>query len=154
MGIDIKGMDKAELLAGLYNASKPLGLGFLEATVTPMTRDDALAIIAEEGLSFDYLNGRVMKIDLAGDTLEPWGYDRDNGQGSAAKIVDTIKTGGTVPTQVNEFGDKLDAFLRAAGPTISKGNQVNLGINEELREALLRVRQNFKAPKTGEDGMN
>jgi len=34
-GIDIKGMDKAELLAGLYNNSKPLGLGFCRLIPIP-----------------------------------------------------------------------------------------------------------------------
>jgi hypothetical protein len=30
--IDIRGIDKAELLTALYNRSKPLALGFLDAT--------------------------------------------------------------------------------------------------------------------------
>ena len=35
--LDIKGIDKAELLAGLYNRSKPLGLGFLQASAGDVT---------------------------------------------------------------------------------------------------------------------
>jgi hypothetical protein len=31
---------------------------------------------------FDYLKGRVMKIDLSGEMMDTWLYDRDNGQGS------------------------------------------------------------------------
>ena len=31
--VDIKGLNKAEVLAALYNNSKPLGLGFLHFTV-------------------------------------------------------------------------------------------------------------------------
>lgn len=154
MRIDIKGLDKAELLAGLYNASKPLGLGFLHATTEPMSRQDAEAIIAEQGLYFDYLNGRVMKVNLEGDELQPSNYDRNNGEGSAANVVNAIKTGGPVPSQTKEFGEGFDAFLRAAVPTTCAGNNINLGVDEELREALLQARRRLNLPKTGKDGMS
>lgn len=41
---------------------------------------------------FDYLHGRVMKIDLRGDELETWLYDRDNGQGAAEAIIDALRS--------------------------------------------------------------
>ncbi len=62
--INIEGLDKAELLAALYNNSQPLGLGFLKGLSNSMTLKDANVFIKEKGLSFDYLNGRVMKINL------------------------------------------------------------------------------------------
>src|SRR5271166_1252037 len=73
-GLDIKGIDKAELLAGLYNRSKPLGLGFLQATPSDMTAEQARGIIKEQGLDFDYLNGGVMNVNLARGTvlLQSW----------------------------------------------------------------------------------
>lgn len=36
---------------------------------------------------FDYLKGRVMKIDLSKNELDPWLYDRDNGAGKAEKVL-------------------------------------------------------------------
>jgi hypothetical protein len=34
--IDLKGLNKAAVLAALYNASKPQGMGFLQYDPTPM----------------------------------------------------------------------------------------------------------------------
>ena len=84
--IDLKGLDKAEVLAKLYNASKPQGLGFLHATPDDMSVDSARELL-EEYTRFDYLHGRVMKINLSGDELDPRLYDRDNGEGAAARAI-------------------------------------------------------------------
>ncbi len=40
---------------------------------------------------FDYLAGRVMKIDLSGDELDPRLYDRDLGQGAAERTIDALR---------------------------------------------------------------
>jgi hypothetical protein len=89
--IDIKGIDKAALLAALYNNSRPVGLGILNFDPNPMTKEEASEIIKKSGLWFDYLKGRVIKINLEGDTINKWGYDRDNGTGSAAKVIEEVK---------------------------------------------------------------
>lgn len=92
--IDLTGKNKAEVLAALYNASQPLGMGILHYDPTPMTVEQAQSIIDEykshNTQYFDYLKGRVMKIDLSGDTLDPRLYDRDNGQGKAEMIISQI----------------------------------------------------------------
>jgi hypothetical protein len=85
--IDLEGKDKAEVLAKLYNASKPLGLGRLHYNPEPMSVDEAGAILGRGETYFDYLSGRVMKIDLGGDELDPWLYDRDNGEGAAERAL-------------------------------------------------------------------
>lgn len=86
MEISLKGMNKAVVLAALYNASKPQGMGFLQYDPTPMTVEQARQLL-EQCTDFDYLKGRVMKIDLSGDTLNTWGYDRDNGEGAAERAI-------------------------------------------------------------------
>ena len=159
MSIDIKGLDKAELLAALYNSSQPLGLGFLQADTNAMTKEDATEIIREQGLSFDYLQGRVMKISLEGDNLNPWGYDRDNGEGSVAQIVENLKNGIEVqPENSAKFRKGLDDFLDSAEPTTieKKGQQasVNLGINDELKIALKDARKKFETPNGNDGGPN
>ena len=147
-GIDIKGMDKAELLAGLYNNSKPLGLGFLQADPNPMTKEEAAEIIREEGLGFDYLKGRVMKINLEGDTLNPWGYDRDNGAGSVATVVQNLKNGVAVqPETSTRFGKGLDDFLASAQPSRRTSSGFELGVDYELKQALELARSKFGGPK-------
>lgn len=90
--IDIKGLDKALVLATLYNGARPQGAGFFKYDPTPMTVEEAAAILKEsEYKDFDYLKGRVMKIDLSGDELDPRLYDRDNGVNTARTLIDSLR---------------------------------------------------------------
>lgn len=57
-----------------------------------MTKEEAQAEIeglekAGHRIAFDYLHGRVMKVDIGGDTLYPRLFDRDNGNGAAARAL-------------------------------------------------------------------
>ena len=87
MMISIKYKDKAEVLARLYNASRPQGLGFLHAEDNDMTVEQARGLLDKGQVYFDYLKGRVMKVDLGGDELDTRLYDRDNGPGAAATAL-------------------------------------------------------------------
>ncbi len=106
--VDISGMDKAEVLAALYNASAPVGMGHLQAVAGEMTTEHARKVIDGHGddtermfpgvrggdrtLIFDYLFGRPLKLDLSKDSFNPWGFDRDNGgNGTAAKIIARLR---------------------------------------------------------------
>jgi hypothetical protein len=84
--INISKLNKSEVLQKLYNASQPLGLGTLHFTPEDLTKEEAEELLKEQTY-FDYLKGRVMKVNLGGDELDPWLYDRDNGQGAAAKAL-------------------------------------------------------------------
>ncbi len=88
--IDISKLDKAEVLAALYNASKPQGMGFLHFDPTPMKTEEARELLKQLNY-FDYLKGRVMKVEIKGDTLNPRLFDRDNGQGAAARALSNLK---------------------------------------------------------------
>jgi hypothetical protein len=39
---------------------------------------------------YDYLRGRVMKVDIGKDLLSTWLYDRDNGQGAALRALQPL----------------------------------------------------------------
>lgn len=101
--VTILGLDKAAVLAALYNGSETGGMGLLHYDPTPMSGAGARALLAESldrehrpGY-FDYLKGRVMKVDLSGNEgFDPWGYDRDNGEGAAAMVVDALRETGDV----------------------------------------------------------
>lgn len=82
--IDISLMDKADVLAALYNESQPLGLGRLHYTPELMTKEEAENLL-KKSQYFDYLKGRIMKINLDNDDgmLFTGLYDRDNGPGAA-----------------------------------------------------------------------
>lgn len=84
--ISLVGIDKAAALAALYNASAPKGLGWFEASNETMTRDVAKELLKGQTY-FDYLQGRVMKVDLSGDSMRVGSYDRDNGQGAAERAL-------------------------------------------------------------------
>ena len=88
--INIKGLNKAEVLKELYNNSKVQGLGFLQATGRNMTTEEAEEEL-KHGTTFDYLHGKVLKVDLSKDEFEEWLYDRDNGQGAAAKVINQLR---------------------------------------------------------------
>ncbi|MCX6709881.1 MAG: hypothetical protein NTV63_02925 [Candidatus Woesearchaeota archaeon] len=99
--INIKDINKADVLAVLYNASKPQGMGFMQYDPKPMKREEAQKMIDAGYTYFDYLKGRVMKIDISGDELNPGLYDRDNGQGAAEKAISVLyKTKQTNPQEV------------------------------------------------------
>lgn len=81
--IEIKGLDKAAVLAALYNASRAQGMGVIHYDPNPMTIEEARDLLSTGQTYFDYYKGRVLKVDLSGDTLDAWLYDRDLGQGAA-----------------------------------------------------------------------
>jgi hypothetical protein len=62
-----------------------------------MTKAEAQRIVSSGQLDFDYLRGRILKINLGGDTLSPFGFDRDLGQGASERVVEGVKTGVIVP---------------------------------------------------------
>lgn len=94
--IQIGNLSKASILASLYNASSPIGVGFVGAINGPVTMDDVSArdYINQRGgnLKFDYVYGRPIKVDLTGDSFDPRLYDRRNGGvGVARRIVEKLR---------------------------------------------------------------
>jgi hypothetical protein len=105
--LDVGHLEMAEVLRRLYNASGSLGLGRLHFTPEEMTLEQAQKVIdtrmalvpadahpdvetyiRRHALYFDYLQGRVMKINLAERRdLMVRLYDRDNGEGAAARAL-------------------------------------------------------------------
>ena len=98
--VNIKGLNKAEVLSTLFNNSKIQGFNYqmvargLMDYPKPITKDEAQVILngMNEEKYFDYLNGKVMKINLtSNDEFDEWGYDRDNGDGTAQRAIDGLK---------------------------------------------------------------
>lgn len=85
--MNIQGLDKAEVLAALFNASHQQGMGVWD----DRGHSDMTVEKAREALQvtdyFDYLYGRVMKIGLNSDDVETRLYNRDNGQGAAERAI-------------------------------------------------------------------
>lgn len=87
--INIAGLDKVEVLRALYQHAKSQGMGLLHFDPAPMSRKESEALL-QEGTYFDYLQGRVMKVDLGSDELWSRLYDRDNGEGAAARALQPL----------------------------------------------------------------
>lgn len=89
--IDITGLDKAEVLAALWQSSKTQGMSFLGRTKSNFVDVEEARRLLEVQQSFDYLYGHVMKVDLSGDSFDPYLYDRDVGVGAAQDVIDRLR---------------------------------------------------------------
>ena len=89
--IDIKGLSKGAALAALYKHSKPQGLGLLHAMPGTISEEAATCYLTMCGYYVDYLNGRVIKTDFSGDEIDPFLYDRDLGEGAAARAINELR---------------------------------------------------------------
>lgn len=94
--IDVSDLAPRDLLQGLYLASRPQGMGFLHAKDGPLPDDELEQLTAELPQYFNYLHGRVMKVEINGEVLDPRLYDRDNGLGAAQSVVDAVRRGSKV----------------------------------------------------------
>ncbi len=146
--IAIGHLKKAAVLAALYNASRPLGMGFMAYNPEPMTIDQAETLLQRQ-TDFDYLQGRVMKIRFSGDMLDPRLYDRDNGQGAAARAIASLEQTGTPDNETiaeaHQAG-KTTAASRAyhamGTETESNGSVTTLGladVKEQLAPAVKKA---------------
>lgn len=142
--MNIAGMNKAEVLAALYNAAKPQVMGFMHYKKEPMMKEEAQALLDEGQKSFDYLQGRVMKIDFEeGDELYTGLYNRDNGPEAAEKAIASLQVTGEVnpiETQQHHKEKTLEAAATAKAHLIDES---------ELRPGVIRLGLTDVADKLG-----
>jgi hypothetical protein len=89
--ISIKGLDKAEVLQALYDRARTQGMGIFQYIPGPLSKEEAQSLLQTSSY-FDYLKGRVMKIDMSGDEIDPRLYDRDNGEGAAEAAISKLNS--------------------------------------------------------------
>jgi len=91
--ISIKGKDKAAVLVALYNRAQVQGMGIFQGKLGDMSLERARKLVDDQAvvkmpggntfIYFDYVAGRILKVDLSADEFDEWLYDRDNGRGAA-----------------------------------------------------------------------
>ena len=89
--INIKGLNKAEVLKALYDSSHCQGMGRFAAVPDGTVTVEYCKDILRNFDHIDYLHGRVIKIDFSGDEIDERLYDRDNGVGAAARAIDELR---------------------------------------------------------------
>lgn len=92
MKVNIKGLERGEVLAALFNDAKPQGLGVLQFVDRKMTPSDGEYMFLQ-GDYFDYLEGRVIKTEIkrGAEFIDSTLYDRDNGDGAAARAIGILR---------------------------------------------------------------
>ena len=95
--IEVKGLDAAELIAALYNATKSIG----KAQARDLGRDITAAEVSKDlpehtdpdgVVRFDYYHGRALKIGIVdGELLGSVLYDQDAGKGTCAKVIAAVQ---------------------------------------------------------------
>jgi hypothetical protein len=97
--VNIKGLDKAKVLAALHNGTSCQGMGVLHNIGTCSVEQAAKDIEernrfnAKSALRFDYYHGRPLKCDIGGDEFNPVAYDRDAGAGAAERAIAPLRKG-------------------------------------------------------------
>lgn len=100
--INIKGLDKAEVLYSLWHNSHVQGMSFLGLPEKEFTMERAQELIKESGydpegenhpncLYFDYVDGHVIKCNITGDEFDERLYERDCGEGAALKAIEYVE---------------------------------------------------------------
>lgn len=89
--VDATGLEASEVLAELYNNSKPLGMGIYQYKAEVMDTNEA-SLLLSKGKKFDYVFGRYMKVDFSNyPLLNPGSFDSQYGEGTMKKLVDNVR---------------------------------------------------------------
>ena len=111
--VDTTGLPREFVLAALYNAASPRGMGFTHYDPTPMNAAWALRVINERGndlrhvlhklnpdihpmprpqvtLAFDYVYGRPLKLTIVNPIVDVTRYDEIHGDGVAETVIDIV----------------------------------------------------------------
>lgn len=92
--VDITGLNKADVVVALYKGTRRHGMGLLQSELDEQqVREIATKHFARDGKNYDidYLAGKPLKVDLAGDSFDPRLYDRDAGPGAAQRAVNKLR---------------------------------------------------------------
>lgn len=147
--VNIEGLNKGDVLAALYNNTRPGGMGLLQAAAGPDVMDRAYAehllvhgqdatgdyapgFRRDDSKYFDYVHGRCLKVDLTDDIeFNPRGFDRDNGgDGTAQKIIDHLRKTGEV-TQPGGSSFMMEPLSEEDAMMFLLGSMMRADLNQQ-----------------------
>jgi|WetSurMetagenome_2_1015567.scaffolds.fasta_scaffold1187402_1 hypothetical protein len=97
--VNIAGLDKGAVLKALHDGTKPLGRGY-EVAIDHLPLEQAQEEFAEvkrrydtlkRRVYFDYYHGRSLKVYLDQDEFDPQWYNKDAGEGTAARVIAALR---------------------------------------------------------------
>lgn len=141
--IFIVGLNKAEVLAALYNRAITGGMGFVQYKPEPMTVEQARKILryfekvtrrflfwtvevrpASKCIYFGELAGRYMKLDLTSDIQIDCGrYNRENGENAAEDAIRALEETGDINPPSTQRAHRI-GVLMAAEETADRLNEI------------------------------
>ena len=139
--VDIKGLEKARVLKALYEHSHVQGSGVLQAVPDGVVTVEHCTELLEKCSYFDYLHGRVLKVDLSGDEFDERLYDRDCGEGAAQRAVDSVRVEreGGKDAAGNTDGEKKEPSLEEQAEMTKEAVHKIMDILKELPPPCLAV---------------
>ncbi len=132
--VDIKGLDKARVLKALYDHSRLQGMGFMQAVPDGVVTVEHCEMLLGSQTYFDYLHGRVLKVELSGDEFDERLYDLDCGEGAAQRAVDSVRAEqeGGEDTAGNADSEKKEPSLEERAEMTKEAVHKILDILKEL----------------------
>lgn len=130
--VNIKDLDKAEVLFALWRGSHAQGMSFLGMMNGGLTLEMAEEMVGELKenncrLYFDYVQGHVIKCDISGDEFDPRLYDRDCGEGRAAEVIEALRNDTPIedemPADAKEYVADYDQKKKEAPDKIRKDEE-------------------------------
>lgn len=100
--IDISDVSKEDLAYALWLVSKPAA--FFRGFPPSATREEVIEDCVQHEWNLDYVVGRVMKIDLGGNEVDPQWYDKHNEPGQFKNVSGRVRSGTFV------YEDKVDRY--------------------------------------------
>lgn len=95
MNIDITGLPKYAVVAALWSAARAQSVFDHKSAMSETRAREVADWLMESKLPgdrLDWLDSRVMKVDVRGDSFDPVLYDRDNGgEGHAARVIARLR---------------------------------------------------------------
>jgi hypothetical protein len=105
---NIKGLNKVTLLKRLFKAAKQKPYEELLNITQTLSRKKAEEVITRK-IYIEDLNGKFLNIDLSGDTVDTWGYNKVNGEGKhlAEKIINQMREEQKIKQQKKKIRDSF-----------------------------------------------
>lgn len=108
--VNIRGIDRKTLLKALWSNSKPSAF-FYNPILSPPLSNEELEEASKRDY-VDYLCGRVIKVDLSCEYVDPIPYNRTNGSRALQQVVKKVTRGrrgynGLSPCKFSPWGDEV-----------------------------------------------